>query len=279
MKWGDEQKSREIYKYDMQPVLNLPTNLVVYGDDNGLSVMQEIRDKSKRPFYAQHKVEVKDLQPCAKNWDLISQHPDQYTSGKLDLTGQSQHETGPLDVPSFELGCIWDSKVDLLRRTKQEHPNFEWYIWLDAGFHGHPDAWKVLNNYSHNEREWPRPEKLAHLQKGKLLYAKTGNKPCEGWKNCHKVSGTALVAHSSIVDRFAELFDRFQQQCMDEATQKWVCLSDQIVLTQVLNKHPELFAEVGSDGGMNIVPLSLFTRKETMERNVVPMSFLAAALA
>jgi len=257
MKWGDEQQSRGLYLHDMQPVLNLPAKLVVWGDENGFQAMQKTRERSQRPFYAHHNVEVKDLQPCSKNWDRISQHPDQYTSGKLDLTGESQHKTGhPLDVPSIELGCIWDAKLDLLRRTKQLHPNFEWFIWLDAGFHGHQDAWKVLNNYSNNEREWPRPEKLAHLQKGKLLYATSSPFYCKGWTNCHDISGTALIVHGSVVDQLADLFNTFQQQCMEEATQKWVCLSDQIVLTQIMYKHPELFMEIGSAGGMNIVPLS-----------------------
>merc|ERR1712046_95688 len=129
-----------------------------------------------------YNIQVKDLSPCSTNWNLMSSHQSDYTH--------------PVHVPSIELGCVWDAKVDLLQKSKQKHPSFEWFIWLDAGFHANKEYFT-----KYTKQTWPNAEKLAHLEKGKVLFSssdwKCSDMPCKAWDYCHCVAGTALIVHTS----------------------------------------------------------------------------------
>jgi len=179
------------------------------------------------------------------------------------MSSHQSDYTHPVHVPSIELGCVWESKLDLLQKSKQKHPSFEWFIWLDAGFHGNQEYFKMYMN--NGQKMWPNSEKLAHLEKGKLLFSKSENDCswCKAWDYCHCVAGTALIVHTSVVEQLAEKFATYQQKCMDEALEKFVCLSDQVILTRVVQNYPGLFKEVAKGYGENVKPVTFFHAAST----------------
>ena len=101
---------------------------------------------------------------------------------------------------------------------------------------------------------WPHPDKLAQLPKDKFSISRTG--PCDQceldkFDSCHCLSPTTIIVPGTIVQEVANDYFNKLNQCMTaNATaaegQRYPCLSEQVILTQMLLEKPERFNVVGT---------------------------------
>jgi len=105
-KRGDREQGRHVYERCMPPVMSLNAPMALYGDAAGLEAMRDARQNSGGPLSAaaSKEVDVQQLGPCGEAPEALASR-----GGKAGVTNDG-------DVPSQELGCIWDGKprLDLL---------------------------------------------------------------------------------------------------------------------------------------------------------------------
>lgn len=234
-KRGEPEASDSVYRKCMMQVLSLNTPMVVYGDAQALTEMGEARRSSNvPPLVGQVQMKIDDLTPCSGHPEIWS-HPQKYTNDG--------------DVPSVQLGCIWDGKPSLLRQSAHEHPEYDWYAWLDVCM-GHGDI-----PFRHGERLWPSSERLQTLPKDRITVSLSNEHMCEtcraGWTYCHCLAGTAFVVPKPLVDRLANKFSQKVDACLQSFSSSedgaYICMSDQVIMTKLFLDEPDMFS-IGSSG-------------------------------
>jgi len=228
-KRGDREQGRHVYERCMPPVMSLNAPMALYGDAAGLEAMRAARQNSGGPLSAaaSKEVDVQQLGPCGEAPEALASR-----GGEAGVTNDG-------DVPSQELGCIWDGKPRLLARSARDHPGFAWYAWLDVCM-GHGEV-----PFEHGAGPWPSTSALAKLPSDRIAVSFSGQHACEdcreGWTYCHCVAGTAFVVPAVLVEPLAQNFSRTVRECLSMAPQAFVCLSDQVILTKLLLREPERF--------------------------------------
>jgi len=233
-KRGDSNQSDSVYRHCMKDVLSLQAPMVIYGSDESLQEMSRVRGAANPPLVGQVQLSIGDLPPCSTHPEL-SMHAAKYTNR--------------WDVPTVELGCIWDGKPSLLEKSSVDHPEYDWYAWLDVCM-GHGEI-----TFAHGDEHWPNPEKMKALPQDKIAVSLSNANSCEscrdGWKYCHCLAGTAFVVPRSLVTPLASNFSSKVDECLaafsetDEGA--YACLSDQVILTKLFLDSPDLFY-IGSSG-------------------------------
>merc|ERR1719487_618249 len=104
--------------------MNLNSDIVIFGDNNSLELMKKARRPNKPSLLGMVNAELETLQPCS--WPSFKASRKEF---------ELNNGTHPIDVPSVELGCIWSSKLAMQGQSMQQHPDYEWNIWLDIGMH------------------------------------------------------------------------------------------------------------------------------------------------
>lgn len=237
-KRGDPSQSDAVYSRCMVEVLRLNASMAIYGDAGALQEMRRARGSvAAPPLAGATELEVRELAPCSEHAAALDADPGKYTNDG--------------DVPSVELGCIWDGKPSLLQRSAEAHPEFEWYAWLDVCM-GHGAI-----PFPHGDESWPSPERLRELPRDKVTVSYSEEDRCEecreGWRYCHCLAGTAFVVPRALVTEVNERFARKVDACLQAFAGKdegaFVCLSDQVILTKMLLDDPSLFSVASSGYG------------------------------
>lgn len=234
-KRGEPAESDALYSRCMGNVMSLQAPLVTYGDAYGLQEMHTARSAAGLSFLGEVQASISDLPPCASYRQDLWGHPDKYTN------------LG--DVPSVSLGCLWDGKPGMLAQSARDHPEYDWYAWLDVCM-GHGAI-----PFHHNNQPWPSPERLNGLPSDRISVSWSEEDDCEscreGWTYCHCLAGTAFVVPRSLVDQFSTRFSQTVRECLQAFSEQevgaYVCLSDQVILTKLYLQTPALFS-VGSSG-------------------------------
>jgi len=233
-KRGQPDESDSVYRSCMAHVLTLNAPMVIYGDATSLEEMRIARGTVRPDFVEQVKLDVENLSPCA-------QHPEPWAD--------RQKYTNHGDVPSVELGCIWDAKPSLLMASAHNHPNYDWYAWLDVCM-GHG-----VIPFHHGEEPWPQQERLKTLPQEKIIVSLSNENACEpckaDWTYCHCLAGTAFLVPKSLVHVLASRFAKKVDECVHAFSDRdggaYVCLSDQVIMTKLYIDSPDMFA-IGSSG-------------------------------
>jgi len=256
-KLGNKEQSDEHYKSQMGLSMGLNSDMVIYGDNRSLEVMTQARGQQK-PLVGKVQMEIEMLPPCSTVSELY-QNEKHYT-----------HET---HVPSIQLGCIWSGKLTEMVQSMKDHPDYPWYIWIDVGFHDKA-ARKLLEQ--HGDKQWPDPVKLEQLPNDKMIVAYSDMSACDrcvGWEYCHCVSGMTYAVPAKLLQQMQKLFSQHQFQCL-ESTQDmksaFPCMSDQVILTRIVQSYPHLFHFVAGRGyGAPADAMSLFKNPQRHDSDLV----------
>lgn len=227
-KRGDANQSDAVYSQCMTNVMTLNCPLAIYGSPDTLKEMQHARGTVAPPLQGSEVLSVDHLGPCAAHREFWM-HASKYTN--------------KYDVPSIELGCIWNGKPGLLARSADKHSGYKWHAWVDVCM-GHG-----VVPFPHGSAAWPSLQRLHELPEDMLTVSYSGQNNCEdcreGWTYCHCIAGTAFVVPNAMVEDFANNFSQKVDTCLAAFNQQdngaYVCLSDQVILTKLMLDNPELF--------------------------------------
>lgn len=247
-KRGGRSESDRVYLRCMDAVLGLNAPMVAYGDSESLAELRAARARvapRSAPALREEPLGVEELEPCKHHQAALSADPDKFTNDG--------------DVPSVDLGCIWDSKPTLLQRSMLAQPEFDWYAWLDVCM-GHGAV-----PFPHGGGPWPSAARLQALQPDRITVSYSGAYGCvdcrQGWYYCHCLAGTAFVVPRHQVEALASNFSRKVDTCFasfenaDDGA--YVCLSDQVIMTKLLLDLPGAFLIASS--GYGAVATTLLT--------------------
>jgi len=243
-KRGDVNQSDAVYNQCMTHVMTLNCPLAIYGSPDTLKEMQHARGTVEPPLRDTVALSVDQLGPCAAHQELWK-HASKYTN--------------QYDVPSVELGCVWDGKPGLLARSARQHSGYKWHAWVDVCM-GHG-----VVPFPHGSAPWPSSQRLHELPEDMITVSYSGQNGCEecreGWTYCHCIAGTAFVVPDALVEDFASNFSQKVDACLaafdQEDTGAYVCLSDQVVFTKLMLENPQLF--FFSSAGYGSVATSFLT--------------------
>jgi hypothetical protein len=158
-------------------------------------------------------------------------------------------QTHPLHCPSKELNLIWNEKIFLIKRALDMNIfNSEFYGWIDAGI-------CIYRDKAPSKVTFPNINKLIKLPKDKLIFSSSD---CETFMPqfvnqnyyYHYISGTYMI-YKSFINKFLENY----KSCIDFylPLNSWKH-TDQVILTYIYAKNPELFYKF-ADGYGSILPL------------------------
>ena len=132
--------------------------------------------------------------------------------------------------PSIELFCIWMEKINLLKITKNNNPNYEWYCWYDSGLSRFRERELIPQD------NWPNNNKLHLLEKDKI--------------NCDVlntfVKATAFILHRDFIDIFHKIFYKKLRELINSPFNWKYGFTDQYILSMIYKDEPELFNIVGT---------------------------------
>jgi hypothetical protein len=139
----------------------------------------------------------------------------------------------------------------MLRRSARDHPEYDWYAWLDICM-GHGAV-----PFPHGGEPWPNAEKLTTLPGDRISVSLSNEDDCEacreGWTYCHCLAGTAFVVPRSLVEPFASNFSQKFDECLQALSRQeegsYICLSDQVIMTKLYLQNPGVFSIKSSGYG------------------------------
>jgi len=225
-KRGDAEATKLTYGNCMSELMSLNTPMAIYGDADALSTMLENRSNFNLSQLISEEIPVRSMGICR----------EEYAELVLKRGGEADVKSPGHDAPFFELGCVWNGKVSLIRRTAKAQPGFDWYGWSD-----------ICSNIDHGTGPWPRPEALAKLSPDKITVAQGHvDKSCDlctdgHWGYCHCIAAGAFIVPASLTDWLDEESSKLVKECLSNAKYAWVCLSEQVVLTQMKLRHEDRF--------------------------------------
>lgn len=226
---------------NLKPVMKLEVPFVTFGDGTGIMQMKSVRGGVKPDIVEAIDQDTMDLPPCATHREeLFGEGQAAQFSDAKDAMG-----TGAM-VPSVAMGCIWSGKFVMLSKAARRHKGYEYYAWLDVGVHA--DRYDVVQRK--DQGPWPNPAKLAQLPKDKISISRTGScSECElnNFTTCHCLSPTTIIVPGSMVGDVADTYFNKLAQCMRNTTSpRYVCLSEQVILTHMMLENPDMFNVVGT---------------------------------
>lgn len=239
-KRGSAEESDAVYRTCMADVMTLNAPLVIYGDAKALNEMQNARGDAVPALVGATQLKIEELTPCSEHRQM--------------LFADSQKFTNENDVPTVELGCIWDGKPGLLARSAQDQPGYAWYLWQDVCM-GHGEI-----AFNHSSAPWPSPERIQQLPQNRITVSYSEENRCEDcrghWRYCHCLAGTSFVVPGAMVMQFAGNFSKKVAECLEAFafvdTGAFVCLSDQVIMTKMLLDNPDVFF-ISSSGYGSVV--------------------------
>jgi hypothetical protein len=178
-----------------------------------------------------------DIQVCTiedyRLYQYIDQFDDiiEYNKTRKWLHGDAPHAIEHT-IPMYNL--VVNNKVDFVYKTRQLHPNAEYYVWIDAGythttidFKGkHVDVQQLPPNPVYINRLW------------EFQFETDWKKFQEDHWPLDVVDGGFVAFRSNIVEEFHEKY----YQLIDEAMQLRILDDDQFFMTMLFVRYPSLFS-------------------------------------
>lgn len=252
-KRGKPSASDAFYQSRMSVPLNMPADFAVYGDADGVAAMKRVGflttpgGRRHAKLISATKVGVWQFPPCSTHLcdPVASIKANACVHSAVANISQFAHG---VHVPSIELGCVWHGKLDLLERSARAHPEYEFHMWLDVAC----QADVPLNP---DNPEWANKESLLKLPRDRVAVS-TWNSDCEkcrdGWSYCHCVTGGNYIVPTRLLNHMHNLYTDQLNKCMVTALRdeipdgRFVCMSDQVILTKLFLENPNLFSVIGA---------------------------------
>lgn len=182
---------------------------------------------------------LSELRPCRDHEEMLRAAPLNWTD--------------PNRVPGISLGCIWNGKIGMLPRAARAHPEYAFYGWLDIGMHAMKKHWVTFRN--HSGHPWPHPNKLALLPTSAVSASHSWQpncKMCQPWEFCYCFAATTFIVPRGIIFEVEELFYQKMEECIayhNGTANGYPCLSEQVIMSQVVRERPDLFNWIGIGWG------------------------------
>ena len=156
----ESKSSDALYKEWMKGMLSYNGPMVIYCDKDSYNYIKNIRKTYPKTKII--KVEISDLK-AYKYFKNNKFNKEEYTS-------MVWKEKKSANI-NKKLYTIWNSKVDLLKKSVDENPfNTNYFAWYDIGYMREPKPLPL---------NWPNPKKLDIL-KDKILMLSVYYDACEG---------------------------------------------------------------------------------------------------
>jgi hypothetical protein len=167
-----------------------------------------------------------------------------FKSAKYDYEINNTH------VPSKELAMIWNEKINMIKMVK-DNINVEWYIWYDAGL-----ASLRNNNYLINkELKLEQLKKYENYNKSIFYYQSEMNSLSDDWLYLHNICGGSFIVNNNYIDNVYNKYYEYLEKCFTLAKEKYICGSEQIILSRLKYDNQLNFIKLGS--GYNSILLNL----------------------
>ena len=148
----------------------------------------------------------------------------------------------PMNSPSKEISMIWNEKMNLMKLAKDyditNNQSTEFYIWIDAGV-------APFRNKEPPQTKF-NLKNIDSLPKDKVVYSEVIDDNNEG-----VFTATCFVIHKNLIDKIHELFYDQLIYC-NQINNDARCGMEQLIFTELMKTHPELFFKLGNDYGENI---------------------------
>jgi hypothetical protein len=147
----------------------------------------------------------------------------------------------PNHIPSTNLGKIWHEKINLMKLAKDMDGEnaTDFYVWYDAGaslFRDDPPPSIRLNLKDVNS-----------LPRNKILYSEPY--PSNGK---HSYASTIHIIHKDLIDDIHKLYYVALRRVASSKQKDWQYGSDKTLLTELIQKYPQLFCKISTGYGENI---------------------------
>ena len=146
------------------------------------------------------------------------------------------------EIPTAELGKIWHEKIHMMKLAKEmdekEEKMTDFYVWYDAG--------NCLFR-----KELPPKQRFNLSNINKLPHDKIAYSESYPTEDNHKVSGTALIMHNTLISDVHTLFFKCVHDRRSEM-ERWEYGSDQVIWTILLKEQPRMFYKVCDGYGENL---------------------------
>ena len=172
----------------MKNMLLIQTPMVVFSDEKSKPVIQQIRGNLPTHY-------------------ITIDFPDFYTY-RYEMNFY-EHQT--MDHEIFighnpQLYMIWNEKSHFLKRAAETNPfQTEYFLWVDIG---------CFRNTNKSYLKWPNPEKVAQLEKGKMLMvqvypfrleelgAKWNAESLHSFQYTNRIGGTMFGGTKGAIDKW-----------------------------------------------------------------------------
>ena len=218
--WKLEHSKHAMNEYSRwwKHILGINAPMVFYSNDQDIvNTVSKIRHPIKKPTSYIYRDTREEMYP------LFPEYKDHWASH---------------DVPGKDVGIIWLNKIFMIKDAIATNTfETDWFVWCDAG-----NAW-YRKPPSVGPQIWPHPDATSNLPMDKFIYTSS-------WLpfKYHSVAGTAFMYHSDVAPVIEDYFMEAWSDCVSAC--KWkrdcaLCGSDQILLSMIKKKHPELFFQAG----------------------------------
>lgn len=144
------------------------------------------------------------------------------------------------EIPSADLGKIWHEKFNMLKLAKEYDGDnaTDFYVWYDAG-----------NCIFRNEV--PPPQRLNLSDPSTLPSHKISYSESYPTEQEHCISGTVLIVPKDLINDAHHIFyNLVRERSYDN--DKWQNGSDQVILSEMYRRHPNMFYKLCDGYGENI---------------------------
>lgn len=158
---------------------------------------------------------------------------------RIDYGKYNASWTHKYHAPSVALARIWIGKFSLIADAARLNPfRSAWFAWIDAGI-------CIYRDQEPPARPWPNMKHLRTLPTDKILFSSSPeNEP-------HNVTGTFMYRRELAI--VVESLVHNQYEICERTRSDWRCGSDQCLLTDIQNAHPNFFHKVATGYG-DIIP-------------------------
>lgn len=242
----------------------ISTRYIVFGDNISANMIKNVRDRGK--------CGVTEINP-------LPIHQLSTYKYLCKLSRDFGSSTGT-DRPLFLLGVVWVSKFELVVRASKLQPSQQWFAWVDAGINSYRDRPPPPG-------PWPwSPKVVENLPRDRIIVGFVAKvSMCNIPRVTHSdycIAGTAWLAHRDALVRFRPHYRLALRECYQRHAPHYrqqvverLCLDDQVLMTIVLERRPDLFFALTDSRLWGQVALALYRENHTYESGFGGEMFLA----
>lgn len=225
--WGTiHQRTKEDYLVHISNMMRFPVNMVIYIEEENYDFIYEIRKNvDRKTTIIIKKIEELYMYQHLEKLKQITNDPNYYKDHPSPFAPE-------ISQPLYNV--VTCSKIDLLAEATKLLPNFDYYIWLDAGY-----THNTIDLSKHNWRPttfFKNRDKLSMVIVNDPIHAKSD--PKEFFLQYIDItSGGFLGGYADKINKIRDLF----YNLVNEMFELNIKDDDQFYYTILLKRHPELF--------------------------------------